>query len=77
MSNFADFIFGDVRRHFMHRLFVAFHDTLGSYLHIASHEGGTAIVACLLAPRAKASWSPFPPSFPDMDSNVIFVIHVN
>jgi hypothetical protein len=43
---------GDVRREFMHRLFVALHGTLVSYLRDALHEVSANVVACLHAPRA-------------------------
>jgi hypothetical protein len=45
-------LLGDVRRRFMHRLFVILHSTLGSYPRDALHEGGASIIACLPAPRA-------------------------
>jgi hypothetical protein len=43
---------GDVRREFMHRLFVVLHRTLASFLRGVLHEGVACDVASLPAPRA-------------------------
>jgi NAD-specific glutamate dehydrogenase len=45
---------GDVRREFMQRLFVALHGTLGAYLRDALQEAFFDVVACLHVPRAHA-----------------------
>ena len=43
---------GDVRREFMQRLSATLHDTMGSYLRDALHEGSADDVACPHVPRA-------------------------
>jgi hypothetical protein len=64
---------GDVRREFMHRLFVVFHGALGSYLREALlHEGGVDVVVCLPAPRAYAFVRVFLGG--EVDSTTFFMI---